>query len=124
MVKHHRMSTRDEEGVTVVTFLDASELVESSVRILVESLSDVASSVVSSPWRRGLVLNFEYVHDISRPAMLELLHLNRKMAAAGGRLILCGLRPHLRKAFRNSGLGMPLSIRDQEFEAVRVLSGA
>ena len=73
--------------VTVVNFLDRRILDEQSVQAIGEQLF----SLVDELGRKQLLLDFGNVESLSSPVLGIIATLNKKVTAAGGRLLACNL---------------------------------
>lgn len=67
---------------------------------------------------RNLVLHFAAVQSMSSHMIGELIALQKKAKAAGGRLALCELTPNLSEIFDVLGLRKVFPIYDTEDEAL------
>jgi anti-sigma B factor antagonist len=86
--------------VTVVNFLDKRILDEQSVQAIGEQLF----SLVDELGRKKLLLNFGNVEYLSSPVLGIMATLNKKVKAAGGRLIACNLNPQIDELLKGSDL--------------------
>ena len=74
--------------------------------------------LVDEPGKGRLLLDFGEVTHFGSAFIAVLLELNRKIKAAGGRLALCWLNPHLRQVFQVTKLDQTLNIYDDEDSAL------
>src|ERR1700674_2008854 len=81
--------------VPVVNFTDKKILDEQNIQIIGEQLF----SLVDDLGRRKLLLNFSNVEYLSSAALGKFITLNKKVNAAGGRLILCNIDPQIYEVF-------------------------
>ncbi len=103
-------------GVTVVNFGDVSIL--DSVHI--DRIGQQLYELVDRFDRRQLVLDFSGVRLLSSQALGVLLTLRKKLQAAKGRLVICGLRPDLRKVFSITKLEKLFKFEPDEEHALNV----
>jgi len=68
--------------------------------------------------RRLLVLDFEPVQFLSSQAIGIVLTLHKKLAAIGGKLILCGVGPRLMELLRITRLDRLLLIKPTQKEVI------
>jgi anti-anti-sigma factor len=103
------VSTRHHDGtgqVTVFTFPSAILDPHSVEGVKQELLALVEERPAK------LLLNFRKVEYVSSGAMGVLITLNRRMQAAGGRLVLCFLDPTVHESFRAMKLDRVFMIED------------
>src|SRR5262245_19699505 len=86
--------------VTIVNLLDKRILDEQSVQAIGEQLF----RLVGELGRKQLLLNFGNVAYLSSPALGIMATLNKKVKAAGGRLIACNLDPQIDERLKRSDL--------------------
>ncbi len=103
-------------GVTVVNFGDVSVL--DSVHI--DRIGQELYELVDRFDRRQLVLDFSGVRLLGSQALGVLLTLRKKLQAAKGRLVICGLRPDLRKVFSITKLEKLFKFEPDEEHALNV----
>ena len=103
-------------GVTVVNFGDVSIL--DSVHI--DRIGQELYELVDRFDRRQLVLDFSGVRLLGSQALGVLLTLRKKLQAAKGRLVICGLRPDLRKVFSITKLEKLFKFEPDEEHALNV----
>jgi anti-sigma B factor antagonist len=112
-----RLLIQPIRDVTVVTFSDASILDAAQVQQLGEDLYDL----VDNRARRKLVLDFSNVKFLSSSALGVLITLRKKSEEIKGRLLLCSLRPELRKVFKITSLDKLFEFYDNEEKALNAL---
>src|SRR5712691_4238318 len=66
----------------------------------IEVLGRQLEELVADPGRSKFVLNLEAVESMASMMVARLYSVHRKVAAAGGRLVLCGVQPGLREVFK------------------------
>src|ERR671923_1144530 len=93
--RRRRLEVEDIGDVTVVNFVDKKILDEQNIQII----GDQLFSLVDESGRRKLLLNFGNVEYLSSAALGKLVALNKKLQAAGGRLILCNIAPQIYEVF-------------------------
>jgi anti-sigma B factor antagonist len=114
--RRRRLEVEDIGDVTVVNFTDRKILDEQNIQIIGEQLF----SLVDELGRRKLLLNFGNVEYMSSAALGKLITLNKKVQAAGGRLILCNIDPQIREVFEITKLDKLFDIRNEEQEALQM----
>jgi anti-sigma B factor antagonist len=82
--RRRRLEVEDIGEVAVVNFTDKKILDEQNIQIIGEQLF----SLVDDLGRRKILLNFSNVEYLSSAALGKFITLNKKVNAAGGRLIL------------------------------------
>src|SRR6266581_5234347 len=114
--KRRRLEVEDIGDVTVVSFTDKKILDEQNIQVIGEQLF----SLVDELGRRKLLLNFGNVEYLSSAALGKFITLNKKVQAAGGRLILCNIDPQIREVFEITKLDKLFVIKGDEQEALQV----
>lgn len=109
-----RFSVEQIGVVTVARFIDSRVVDELAIRDVDEQLAELAGRHGCRP----LVLNFANVEFLSSSLLNSLIRLNGAIEASLGKLILCNLRPNLRKVFDITRLSTRFDIRDSEAQAV------
>ena len=69
--------------------------------------------------RRKILLNFGNVEYLSSAALGKLITLNKKLQAAGGRLILCNIDPQIYEVFEITKLNKLFNIQKEEQAALQ-----
>ncbi len=67
---------------------------------------------------RALVLEFGALDYISSAGLRMVLVLAKRLKAEGGRLVLCGMQPHVREVFDISGFLSILNVESTRAEAL------
>ena len=93
--RRRRLEVEDIGDVTVVNFVDRKILDEQNIQIIGEQLF----SLVDEMGRRKLLLNFNNVEYLSSAALGKLITLNKKIQAAGGRMLMCNIAPQIYEVF-------------------------
>jgi len=114
--RRRRLEVEDLGDVTVVSFTDRKILDEQNIQVIGEQLF----SLVDESGRKKLLLNFGNVEYMSSAALGKLITLNKKVQAAGGRLVLCNIDPQIREVFEITKLDKLFVIRNDEQEALQV----
>jgi len=86
--RRRRLEVEDIGDVTVVKFLDRRILDQDNVAAIGKQLF----GLVEDLGRRKLLLNLANVEYLSSAALGKLIRLNKKLRAAGGRLVVCNIR--------------------------------
>lgn len=103
--------------VTIVNFRDASILDALQVQQIGEELFDL----VDTKNRRKLILDFSEVKFLSSSALGVLVTLRKKSDAIKGQVLLCGMRPELRKIFKITNLEKLFQFFENEERALNSL---
>ncbi len=114
--RRRRLEVEDIGDVTVVSFTDRKILDEQNIQVIGEQLF----SLVDELGRKKLLLNFGHVEYMSSAALGKLITLNKKVGAAGGKLVLCSIDPQIREVFEITKLDKLFTIRTDEQEALQM----
>jgi len=109
------MEVKDIGDVTVVNFTDKKILDEQNIQLIGEQLF----RLVDELGRRKLLLNFGNVEYLSSAALGKFITLNKKVNAAGGRLILCNIDPQIYEVFELTKLNKLFNIKKDEQSAMQ-----
>jgi anti-sigma B factor antagonist len=112
-----RLRVQEHDGVTVVSFGDASILDV----VTIQSVGRQLYELVDGKQRRQIVLDFGAVRFLSSQALGVLLTLRRKADKAGARVMLCGLLPELEQVFRITKLDEMFQFHARVDQAVAAL---
>ena len=110
-----RLEVEDVGDVTVVNFTDRKILDEQNIQLIGEQLF----SLVDESGRKKILLNFGNVEYLSSAALGKLITLNKKLQAAGGRLILCNIDPQIYEVFEITKLNKLFNIHKEEQAALQ-----
>ena len=113
--KRRRLELEEVGDVTVVSFVDKKILDEQNIQIIGEQLF----SLVDELGRRKLILNFSNVEYLSSAALGKFITLNKKVNAAGGRLVLCNIDPQIYEVFEITKLNKLFNIQKEEQAALQ-----
>ena len=113
--RRRRLEVEDIGDVTVVNFTDKKILDEQNIQIIGEQLF----SLVDEAGRRKVLLNFGNVEYLSSAALGKLITLNKKLQAAGGKLILCNIDPQIYEVFEITKLNKLFNIQKEEQAALQ-----
>ena len=113
--RRRRLEVEDIGEVTVVNFTDKKILDEQNIQIIGEQLF----SLVDELGRRKLILNFSNVEYLSSAALGKFITLNKKVNAAGGRLVLCNIDPQIYEVFEITKLNKLFTIHKDEQGALQ-----
>lgn len=105
------------EGVTTVS-LRMSSILDGSV---IEEIGRTLFDLVENRAADRLAVDFQPVSFLSSSMLGVLVSLQKKATLAGGRVVLCGLRPSLMKIFTITRLEKIFTFADDESQAVRML---
>jgi anti-sigma B factor antagonist len=112
---HRRLDLEDIGDVTVASFTDHYLLDAQKVQAIGDQLADL----VDRTGRRKLVLNFRNVQDISSLTLGMLVTLDKKIRAAGGKLVLCRVDPQIHEVMALTQLDKMFLIHDEEADALQ-----
>src|SRR5260370_3300332 len=93
--RRRRLEVEDIGDVTGVNFTDRKILDEQNIQVIGEQLF----SLVDEAGRKKILLNFGNVEYLSSAALGKLITLNKKLQAAGGKLILLNIEPQIYEVF-------------------------
>src|SRR3954451_20647019 len=93
--------------VTVVNFIDRKILDEQNIQAIGEQLF----SLVDQEGVKKMLLNFGNVEYLSSAALGKLITLNKKVAAAKGKLVLCNIDPQIHEVFEITKLDKLFKIK-------------
>jgi anti-sigma B factor antagonist len=113
--RRKRLEVEDVGDVTVVNFTDRKILDEQNIQLIGEQLF----SLVDESGRKKILLNFGNVEYLSSAALGKLITLNKKLQAAGGRLILCNIDPQIYEVFEITKLNKLFNIHKEEQAALQ-----
>src|SRR2546422_8507154 len=113
--RRRRLEVEDIGDVTVVNFTDKKILDEQNIQLIGEQLF----SLVDELGRRKLLLNFGNVEYLSSAALGKFITLNKKLASAGGKLILCNIAPQIYEVFEITKLNRLFKIEKEEQAALQ-----
>jgi len=111
--RRSRLQTEMIGDVLVVSFVDRKILDEQNIQIIGEQLFGLVDQ------SQKILLNFSNVEYLSSAALGKLIALNKKVKAAGGRLILCGIDPNIYEVFELTRLDQILKIEKDEQTALQ-----
>lgn len=112
-----RLVVETVKDVTLVTFTDASVVDAQHI----ENIRDELYGLVEKQARRRIVLDLSKVQHFSSAALGVLIPLADKVRKIKGELILCSLKPEIRKVFKITGLEKQFRFADSEKEALSAL---
>lgn len=84
----------------------------------IEAIGRQLDGLVTGSGHSKFVLNLAAVESMASMMVARLYAVHRKVAGAGGRLVLCGVQPGLREVFKILKLTDLLSIYDEEQDAL------
>src|SRR5437762_8858546 len=113
--RRRRLEVEDIGDVTVVNFTDRKILDEQNIQVIGEQLF----SLVDEAGRKKILLNFGNVEYLSSAALGKLITLNKKLQAAGGKLILCNIDPQIYEVFEITKLDKFFNIQKEEQAALQ-----
>ncbi|MCK4660144.1 MAG: STAS domain-containing protein [Phycisphaerae bacterium] len=108
------LDTRQFEDVAVAAIKSSSLLDTISIHHLGESLFEL----VEKRNAKRIVLDFSSVKFLASSGLGMLLNLRKKVSAAGGVVVICGLRPELLKVFTITNLDRLFEFFDTQEQAL------
>jgi anti-sigma B factor antagonist len=111
----HRLEVKDVEDVTTVRFTDRKLADLPTIEVIGQQLF----TLVDDQRRSNLLLNFAGVEYLSSAALLKLMTLRKKVLAAGGKLVLCGVNPLIYEVFAVAKLDKLFVMRADEQEGLK-----
>jgi anti-sigma B factor antagonist len=112
-----RLDITDVGDITVINFLDRNLLDEE----LLQAISDALNAQVDGRGRRKLLVSLKNVDYLASAALGTLISYHKKVHGAGGRLVLCGMAPHIHEVFAITRLDRYFTIVPEEQEALQSL---
>ncbi len=109
-----RLVIHPVRDVTVVNFNESSVLDALQVQEIGEKLYEL----VDTRALRKIVLDFSKVKFLSSSALGVLINMRKKADAIKGRVLLCCMRPELRKVFKITNLEKMFQFYDTEEQAL------
>ena len=109
-----RLLIQSFRDVTVVNFTDASILDTVQVQQIGEELYEL----IDDKAIRKLILDFSNVKFLSSSALGVLITLRKKSDEIKGKVLLCGMKPDLRKIFKITNLEKLFDFYENEERAL------
>lgn len=103
---------------TIVRFTQPRIITESDIK----PLGDVLLGLVDDPSCRKLVVSLAGVELMSSAMVGKLIALQRKIKAAGGRMLLCSATTALDRVFEVGGLRRVFDLRQDQTAAILALN--
>jgi anti-sigma B factor antagonist len=88
---------------------------------VIEAIGRDLYALVDQQARKKLILDFSKVEFLSSQMLGVIMTLHKKSAAIKGRVVLCGLRPELKKVFALMKIDKLVPIVEMEGEAMEAL---
>jgi anti-sigma B factor antagonist len=114
MSSHELLRLSQNQGVTVVRFVDNRILDEANIQQLGEELF----SLVEEEDHPRLLLNFADVEFLSSAALGKLISLKKKAAVGAREVKLCCIRPEIYEVFKITNLDQVFDIQEDEQDAL------
>ena len=86
--------------------------------VTIQELGDELNALVEKEQRNHVLLNFSGVEFLSSAAFNKLIVLEKKIKTAGGKLLLCELKPEIFEIFAVTRLTQLFVIKRTEQEAL------
>jgi anti-sigma B factor antagonist len=113
--RRRRLEVETIGDVTVVNFTDKRILDEQNIQVIGEQLF----GLVDDQGHKKLLLNFSNVEYLSSAALGKFITLNKKVAGAGGKLVLCAIDPAIYEVFEITRLNKLFNIQKDEQTALQ-----
>ena len=107
----------EEQGVKFAS-LTAASILDGAV---IDDIGSALYALVDEQACRKLVVDFRAVGFLASSMLGVLIALDNKSRAIKGTVVLCGLRPNLKKVFKITRLDKRLTFAEDETEAIRKL---
>ena len=114
MTLYRRIETSQENGITVVTFIERKILEAAHILELGEELLQL----VEKDSNKDLLLDFSSVEFLSSAALNKLIILDKKVKSKSGQLKLCNMMPEIREVFVITRLNQLFDIVDTRERAM------
>ncbi|MCU0717704.1 STAS domain-containing protein [Pirellulaceae bacterium SH501] len=114
MATYRRISVTEEDGVSIVRFVD-KKIVDSGS---IEQLGEELNALVTVEKRANILLNFDGVDFLSSAALNKLISLNTKVKGIAGRLKLSNLRAEIKEVFKITKLDRLFDLRATQDDAM------
>ncbi len=109
-----RFQVAYKRGITVVRLVEKALVKESQIRDLARDLLDLIAA-----GNHRIVLNFQAIERLASWMAFVVDEASRRCACGeGGALKICGLPPQLAKMFPIAGVGLRVSLHDDEAAAI------
>ncbi len=112
-----RLRIKDEDGITVVEFIDRNILDEANI----QQIGDEISSIIDERETPRLVVSFANVEHLSSAALGTMITINSKIRQKNGDLRLADIDPQIYEVFVITKLNKLFNIHDSSQEALEVL---
>src|SRR5438309_2158113 len=114
--RRRRLEVEDyDQDITVVNFIDRKILDEQNIQKIGEDLF----SLVEELGRKKILLNFSNVEYLSSAALGKFISLNKKVGAAGGKLVMCNINDEIFEVFEITKLDRLFNIQKDEQTALQ-----
>lgn len=118
MPRTSRLIIETMNNVTFATFTDASVIDLQHI----DNIRDELLELMQKRDRARLVVQMSKVHHFSSSALGMLVELAAAAKKCKGKLVLCAVRPEIRKVFKITKLEKKFKFADTEKDAVAALS--
>ena len=108
--RRSRLEVADHEDIAIVNFIDRKILDEQNIQKIGEDLF----SLVDQYGRKKILLNFSKVEYLSSAALGKFISLNKKVATAGGKLVMCNINEDIFEVFEITRLDRLFNIQKDE----------
>ena len=113
--RRSRLEVEDNGEIAIVNFIDRKILDEQNIQKIGEDLF----SLIDQYDRKKILLNFSNVEYLSSAALGKFITLNKKVNAAGGKLVLCSIDPQIYEVFEITRLNKIFNIQKEEQTALQ-----
>lgn len=110
-----RLKLSDNEGITLVEFIDRNILDEANIQAIGEEIG----SIIERSAQPRLLISFANVDHLSSAALGTLITVNTKIRNKGGKLCLANIDPQIYEVFVITRLNQLFDIRESTDEAMK-----
>lgn len=114
MTDQSRIKVTEQDGVSIVRFVD-KKIVDSGS---IEQLGEELNRLVTEDKRTNLLLNFEGVEFLSSAALNKLISLYNQSKKISGRIKISNLREEIREVFKITNIDRWFDIRSTQDDAL------
>jgi anti-sigma B factor antagonist len=113
-----RLRIRDDNGITVVEFVDRNILDEANI----QQIGDEITSIIESSPNPKLLISFTNVEHLSSAALGTLITINTKIRSNSGQLHLADIGPQIYEVFVITKLNKLFSIYESSRDAMQAFT--
>jgi len=112
-----RLRIRNQNGITIVEFIDRNILDEANI----QNIGEEISTVIDGADQPRLLISFSNVEHLSSAALGTLITINNKVRAKDGQLRLANIDPQIYEVFVITKLNKLFQIHETTDEALSSL---